>query len=246
VGAAYRQLLGRPNVRVLVQNPDDRDQIARLTGATPILIPGSGVDVKRFVPRPEPPPPVVVLLASRMLQDKGIGELVEAARRLRAEGSDARFALVGKPDPGNPRSLSEAQLRAWHTEGCIEWWGHRADMPEVLAQAHVACLPSYYREGLPKFLLEAAAAGLPLVTTDSTGCREAVEPGHNGLLVPARDPAALASALAALIRDPGLRQRMGARSRELAETRFAADAVHRAVLGVYDRLLESLGGRMSR
>jgi len=152
---------------------------------------------------------------------------------------------VGTSDPGNPRSVSEAQLSAWNDEGCIEWWGYRADMPEVLAAAHVACLPSYYREGLPRFLIEAAAAGLPLVTTDATGCREAVEAGQNGLLVPPRDPEALAAALRPLIRDAGLRRRMGARSREIAEARFAADAIHRAVLGVYDALLEGPGGTVS-
>jgi len=118
-------------------------------------------------------------------------------------------------------------------------------MPEVLAAAHVACLPSYYREGLPRFLIEAAAAGLPLVTTDATGCREAVEAGQNGLLVPPRDPEALAAALRPLIRDAGLRRRMGARSREIAEARFAADAIHRAVLEVYDALLEGPGGTVS-
>lgn len=245
MGGAYRALLAAPNVRVLVQNPDDQRQLARLIGVVPTLIPGSGVDIRRFVPRPEPPPPAVVLLASRMLWDKGVGELVEAARRLRAGGSDARFVLVGTSDPGNPRSVSEAQLRAWNDEGCIEWWGYRADMPEVLAAAHVACLPSYYREGLPRFLIEAAAAGLPLVTTDATGCREAVEAGQNGLLVPPRDPEALAAALRPLIRDAGLRRRMGARSREIAEGRFAADAIHRAVLGVYDALLEGPGGTVS-
>jgi glycosyltransferase involved in cell wall biosynthesis len=207
VGGAYRALLAAPNVRVLVQNPDDQAQVRQLTGVTPVRLPGSGVDVSRFVPGGEPPEPVMVVLASRMLWDKGVGDFVAAARLLRQRGSTARFVLVGTPDPGNPASVSEDQLIDWQQEGCIEWWGYRADMPEVLAQAHIACLPSYYREGLPKFLIEAAAAGLPLVTTDATGCREAVNPGVNGLLVPPHDPAALAEGLEQLLTDAERRRR---------------------------------------
>lgn len=237
VGGAYRALLSASGVRVLVQNLDDRAQVSALTGVEPTLIPGSGVDVGRFVPRAERPGPVTVLLASRMLWDKGIGELVEAARILKSRGNDARFVLVGKPDPGNPRSVTEAELRAWQDEGCVEWWGFRSDMPQVLAQAHIACLPSYYREGLPKFLIESAAAGLPLVTTDATGCREAVDEGVNGFLVPPRDPRALAAVLGRLIDDPALCSRLGERSREIAEQRFASDLIHARVLSVYRDLL---------
>jgi glycosyltransferase involved in cell wall biosynthesis len=191
----------------------------------------------RFVPQPPPPGPAVVVLASRMLWDKGVGEFVGAARLLQGQGNPARFVLVGKPDPGNPASVSEEQLRDWQQEGCIEWWGYRADMPKVLAATHIACLPSYYREGLPKFLIEAAAAGLPLVTTDATGCREAVEPGRNGLLVPPRDIPALAQALTRLLADGELRRRFGARSREIAEQRFDATRIHAATLAVYQQLL---------
>ena len=241
VGGAYRALLAAPQVRVLVQNRDDQAQIRKLTGVEPLLIPGSGVDLGRFVPRSESAGTPVAVLASRMLWDKGVGELVEAARILKARGVAIRCVLVGKPDPGNPSSVGEGQLHAWQQEGCVEWWGFRSDMPEVLAQAHIACLPSYYREGLPKFLIEAAAAGLPLVTTDATGCREAVEPDGNGLLVAPRDPHALADALGRLVADPGLRRRLGKRSRELAESRFDSARIHDSVLGVYRALLARVG-----
>ena len=237
VGGAYRALLAAPNVRVLVQNPDDQTQVRQLTGVAPVLLPGSGVDVTRFVPGGEPPEPAVVVLASRMLWDKGVGDFVAAARLLRQRGSTARFVLVGTPDPGNPASVSEDQLIDWQREGCVEWWGYRADMPAVLGQAHIACLPSYYREGLPKFLIEAAAAGLPLVTTDATGCREAVNPGVNGLLVPPRDPAALAEALTRLLADAEWRRRFGANSRALALERFDAAKIHGETLAVYHELL---------
>ena len=238
VGGAYRALLAAPNVRVLVQNPDDQGQIRRLTGVEPVLIPGSGVDIARFAPRTEAPGPVVVALASRMLWDKGVGDFVAAARLLKEGGSPARFVLVGKPDPGNPTSVGEDQLDDWQREGWIEWWGYQADMAAVLAQTRIACLPSYYREGLPKFLIEAAAAGLPLVTTDATGCREAVEEGGNGLLVPPHDPAALAEALARLIGDANLRRELGACSREIAQARFDSTKIHAATLAVYRELLD--------
>lgn len=233
----YRRLLRAPRVRTLVQNADDQAQLRRLTGIDPVLIPGSGVNLERFSPSPEPPGPPVVVLASRMLWDKGVGELVEAARILKARGCRARLVLVGKPDPGNPNSVDEAQLREWQRGGCVEWWGHRSDMPAVLRQAHIACLPSYYREGIPKFLLEAAAAGLPLVTTDAPGCREAVDDGTNGVLVPPREPVALADGLESLLRDPERRRRLGVRSRQLAEERFAEDRIHAQTLGVYRELL---------
>jgi glycosyltransferase involved in cell wall biosynthesis len=244
VGGAYRALLAAPNVRVLVQNPDDQAQVRQLTGVTPVRLPGSGVDVSRFVPGGEPPEPVMVVLASRMLWDKGVGDFVAAARLLRQRGSTARFVLVGTPDPGNPASVSEDQLIDWQQEGCIEWWGYRADMPEVLAQAHIACLPSYYREGLPKFLIEAAAAGLPLVTTDATGCREAVNPGVNGLLVPPHDPAALAEGLEQLLTDAERRRRFGVYSRALAVERFDAAIIHAKTLAVYHELLQQVARRV--
>lgn len=238
MGWAYRVLLAAPGVRVLVQNPDDQAQVEAMTGVKPTLIPGSGVDVARFVPGVERPGPVTVLLASRMLWDKGVGELVAAARILKSAGVAARFVLVGKPDPGNPNSVGESQLCAWQDAGDIEWWGFRSDMPQVFEQAHIACLPSYYREGLPKFLIEAAAAGLPIVTTDATGCREAVEDGINGILVPPRDPETLAVALRRLIDDPALRRTFGARSRAIAQERFSSHKVNAKVLEVYRDLLD--------
>ncbi|NCA70778.1 MAG: glycosyltransferase family 1 protein [Sphingobacteriia bacterium] len=239
VAGAYRALLSDPRVRVLVQNQDDRALVETLTGVAPTLIPGSGVDLERFIPRPEQPTArPLVMLASRMLWDKGIGDFVAAARLLRQRGNPARCVLVGKPDPDNPASVSAAQLAQWHQEGVIEWWGHRADIASVLAQAQIACLPSYYREGLPKFLIEAAATGLPLVTTDSIGCREAVIPEVNGLLVPPQDPSALADALERLIADAPLRARLGAESRAIAESRFGRDQIAARVKAVYRQLLD--------
>ena len=233
---AYRGLLGGKHVRVIVQNPEDKDQLMREAGVNATLIRGAGVDLERFRPTPEAPGPITVLLASRMLWDKGIKEFVQAARRLAAKGIDARFALVGKPDEGNPSAVPEEQLREWHARGDVEWWGYREDMPEVLAQAHVVSLPSY-REGLPTILIEAAAAGRPLVATDVPGCREVVTDQVNGLLVPPRNAAALASAIELLIRDACLRTEFGRRSRCRAEAEFGIDRIAAATLDVYAALL---------
>jgi len=148
-------------------------------------------------------------------------------------GGNARFVLVGDPDPANPASVPEATLSSWHGQHGVEWWGRREDIPAVLQAAHIACLPSSYGEGLPKSLLEAAACGLPIVTSDAPGCREVVRDGVNGLLVPVRDTAALATALRKLIDDAALRRRMGEQSRLRAETEFGLETVIAQTLAVY-------------
>jgi glycosyltransferase involved in cell wall biosynthesis len=234
---AYRFAFRHANSRVILQNQDDREALRQaLRAGQAALIPGAGVDPTEFAPRPEPEGEPRVVLASRMLWAKGVGEFVEAARRLRERGVSARFVLVGDPDPGNPAAVPESQLVAWSDSGVVEWWGRREDMPEVFAQAHVVCLPSY-REGLPKVLLEAAAAGRAIVTTNVPGCREIVHDGDNGLLVPPRDPAALADALGKLLGNPDLRARMGARGRERVLARFTNEHVIGMTLEVYRELL---------
>ncbi len=237
---AYGMLLRGRRVRIIVQNPDDRGQLRRSVGIDPALIKGAGVDLSRFQPTSPPPDPVTIVLASRMLWDKGVQEFVDAARSLQETAANLRFVLVGKPDPGNPAAVPESRLRSWQADGIIEWWGHRDDMPAVLQQAHIVCLPSY-REGLPTILIEAAAAGLPLVATDVPGCREVVRDGENGLLVPARDAGALADALARLAEDVQLRERFGRRSRDVAEAEFGIERVAEETLAVYRALLTDVG-----
>jgi glycosyltransferase involved in cell wall biosynthesis len=231
--------LAAKNSVTIVQNPDDLALLQK-AGVPPArlrLIRGAGVDVAAFIPAPDSPPvPVTVMLVARMLWDKGVGEFVAAARHLHRRGVSARFVLVGAPDPGNPACIPEPTLRAWHGHDSIQYWGPRDDMPDVLHQAHIACLPSYYGEGLPKSLLEAAACGLPIVTTDAPGCREVVNDADNGLLVPIRDAEALAVALEKLIRDPELRRRMGQRSRERALAEFSQEQVIAETLQLYQEM----------
>ncbi len=228
------RLLNRPHSLTIVQNPEDKALLERsgVSAARLRLIRGAGVDVQIFYPVMPPSGPVCIVLVARMLWDKGVGEFVEAACRLTGAGVSARFVLVGDPDPANPASVPESTLRSWHGQHGVEWWGRREDMPAVLQAAHIACLPSY-REGLPKSLLEAAACGLPIVTTDAPGCREVVRDGVNGLLVPVRDAAALAAALRKLIDDAELRRRMGEQSRLRAETEFGQETVIKQTLAIY-------------
>ncbi len=182
-----RVLLNRPNSRTILQNQDDIDLMTQKAGVRRErfrMIRGSGVDIERFKPAPPPAGTPVAVCVSRMLRDKGIVELVEAARLLKSKGVDLRVRLVGGTDE-NPASISEKQLAAWKAEGVVEVAGPSTDIPGEYARAHIAVLPSY-REGLPKSLLEAAAAGLPMVATDVPGCREICREGETGLLVPAR------------------------------------------------------------
>jgi glycosyltransferase involved in cell wall biosynthesis len=174
-----------------------------------------------------------VILIARMIREKGVADFVAAARRLRGR---ATFVLVGAPDPGNPNTVTEAELRGWRDEGIVTWLGPRRDVAALLRGAHIFSLPSTYREGLPKAALEAAASGLPMVLTDIPGCREAVVDGVTGLLVPPRDPPALAKALARLIDDPVLRASMGAAARELAVSQFSDAIICARTLLVYDGL----------
>jgi glycosyltransferase involved in cell wall biosynthesis len=221
----------------IVQNPDDHAMLVEL-GLDPgriRLIPGAGVDLEVFRPTAAPSGPPTVVMATRLLWDKGVAEFIAAARLLRARGVDARFVLAGEPDPLNPASVSAGDVRGWAREGVVEYVGYVADMPGLLARSHVVCLPSY-REGLPKSLIEAAAAGRAIVTTDVPGCREAVRDGYNGFLVPPRSTNELATALERLIVDPVLRDEMGRHGRVLAERRFGQDAIIRQTLAVYDEL----------
>lgn len=236
----YRWALGHHNSRVVFQNAADRDTLAGLgavRGDQVVMIRGAGVDLTLFDGSPEPSaPPVVVTMAARLLRDKGVLEFVEAARLLRERGVAVRMQLAGAPDEGNPASLQADDVRAWQQEGVVACLGERGDIAEVYAQSHIVALPSY-REGLPKSLLEAAAAGRVVVTTDVPGCRDAIDPGETGVLVPVRDSVALADAIETLARDADRRRQMGAAGRDLALRAFDVADVERTHVAIYDALL---------
>jgi glycosyltransferase involved in cell wall biosynthesis len=244
VARGLRFSFGHQNHSLIFQNPDDRDclraTINKMPAERAVLIKGSGVNLSLFTPEPEPAGEAVVLMASRLLWVKGVGEFVTMARKLRADGSRARFVLVGQPDPGHPSAVPVRTLQQWSDAGDVEWLGWQCDMPSILAQSHIICLPSYYGEGVPRVLIEAAACGRPIIAADTPGCREVVRHGENGFLVPPRDPETLAGALNVLIENPRLRAKMGLRGREIAVCEFSLGQVLDANLDTYQSLLIAL------
>jgi glycosyltransferase involved in cell wall biosynthesis len=239
--SSYRWLFSRERLWVIVQNKDDYHYLLSegcLCQEKIELIRGSGVDLTQFRMTPESGQIPLVVLPARMLWDKGVGEFVEAAQQLHRMGVKARFVLVGGIDPSNPKSVPARKLADWARECDVEWWGNRQDMSAIYSQANIICLPSY-REGLPKVLLEAAASGRAIVTTDVPGCREVVVEGENGLLVPARQSRSLAEALRQLINQPEVRHRMGRKGRLMAEAEFSVEMVVERHMSIYRRALVS-------
>ena len=243
ISVIYRRLAhvayAHPNICVIVQNRDDRAQlIASGLGREEAicLIPGSGVALDDHAQPDHSRKEQVVLLPARMLFDKGIAEFVAAARAVRKDLPAWRFVLAGAADYDNPSCISADQLWQWMEEDGVEWTGHVEDMRPLFAAAAIVCLPSY-REGMPKALLEAAAASCAVITTDAVGCREAILPGETGLLVPVRDVPALAQALLTLCGDRPLRERFGARGRQLAVERFGVNEVLSQTINIYEELL---------
>ena len=237
ISMALKFALNSRHSKLILQNPDDVQLFLKADIVKPekiVLIKGSGVEADRFMPSPESPGDPMVVLVSRMLWDKGVGEFVNAAKMLRQEGIKARFVLVGKNDPDNPASIPTSTLTSWNDEGVVEWWGYHEDIPGIFRQSHVVCLPSY-REGLPKVLMEAAACERPIVTTDTPGCREIVHDGINGFLVPLRNSEALADALRKLIENPTLRKEMGQKGRELVLKEFTVEKVVGETMILYNQ-----------
>jgi len=225
--------------RVIFQNPDDRAALVE-RGIVPPgharLIPGSGVDPAAWAPASRPVLQPIVTVACRMLADKGVADAVAAARLLR-RGQAIDLRLAGGLDPDSPRGIPASTLQSWQADGSAAWLGRIDDMPGLWRSSRIACLPSYYGEGIPKSLIEAASCGLPIVTCDVPGCREIVRHGDNGLLVPPRDPQALAAALKTLLDDHDLCVRMGRRGRERVIAEFSLDRVVQAHLAIYRELL---------
>ena len=246
---AFRVLFSRAGTCTIVENSDDRHfltSVVGIDGRAVALVRGIGVDVSRFMPVPEILNSIpTVTMVSRMLWPKGVGELVDAARILQKRGKPVNIQLVGAPDPSSRVSVPERQLLEWQAEGIVEWLGYREDVADIWQHSNIAILPSYYREGIPRSLLEAAACGRAIVTTDMPGCREIVLHGRNGLLVSPRSPAAIADAIDLLAGDPELRRRMGQVGREMVEREFAEEHVVAQTLDVYRALLET-GGKAAR
>ncbi len=237
---AFKLALGGEKTQTIFQNPDDRKLFVEhglAASHKTLVIRGSGVDENVFRPcdenMSEGP---VVLFAGRLLWQKGIGDFVEVARRLRGK---ARFRVVGYEESTSPLNVSPAQLKSWEAEGLIEWLGASDDMPAVYADSNIVCLPSTYGEGVPKVLIEAASCARACVTTDTPGCREIVQHGVNGMLVPPNDIDALTQAVQRLIENPAKRKKMGAAGRQIVLEGFTLRQVVNETLALYNALLES-------
>jgi glycosyltransferase involved in cell wall biosynthesis len=226
----YRMAL-RTCHRVFFQNQDDLREFSEAGLVDPqraVLLTGTGVDLDRFEPAPPVEAPVTFLFVGRLLREKGVYELVEAARKVRAANPEARVQLLGEVDP-NPGSLTREAVAAWDAEGVVDWIGRVDDVRPWIARSSVFVLPSW-REGKPRSTQEAMAMGRPIVTTDAPGCRDTVEQGVNGIIVPVRDPDALADAMMRFIREPRLIGTMGLESRRLAEERFDVHKINQVIL----------------
>ena len=226
----YRTSLAS-NDKVFFQNPDDRDLFVKLGLVKPgqaVLVNGSGVDLAHFCPAPLPPPPTFLLIA-RLIEDKGILVYAEAARRIKQRYPEARFHLLG-PFDTNPNSISRTQVEAWEDEGVITYLGKTRDVRPFMREATVYVLPSHYREGTPRTILEAMAMGRPIITTDAPGCRETVIDGENGFLIPTKDVTSLTKAIEKFLEQPDLVAQMGRRSRGIAEQKYDVHKVNAVML----------------
>lgn len=241
VSLGYRMALNHQNARIIFQNYDDQKlicELTRLPAERTALIKGSGVDLAAFSSTPLPQGRPVVMMASRLLVDKGVREFVEAAKRVKSDhrsvASLARFVLVGDMDAGNAACLKATEVEAIRQAGVVEIWGHREKMQEVLPEATIVVLPSY-REGFPKVLIEAAACARPVITTDVPGCRDAIVNGVTGKLVPAHDADSLAECIAKMLETEDLPS-MGQAARRLAEESFDERIVVQHHIDIYESL----------
>lgn len=237
-----KRILRNPSTHLIFQNPDDLALMQRLGYADPAraaLIRGSGVDLAKFtaVPETESDAPLV-LMPTRLVREKGIHIFVEAARILKARGMNARFQIAGGETRHNPKAISAEEMKSLTKDGVVKWLGRVEDMPTLLQSAAIIVYPSYYGEGIPRVLLEACAAGRPIITTNHPGCREAVKDGENGLLVPVRDSQKTAEAIEELLRAPEQRKAMGINSRKRAEQEFDVAKVAQETLSVYIKTYE--------
>lgn len=235
---AFRLLMGRKNAHVIVQNQDDLKLLTDFGIARPVrttLIAGSGVNIDDFPVTPEPPTsggPIIVTMVARLLWDKGLGELIEAAQILSQRNCPVHIRIVGAPDSQNPQNVDENTLNEWKSMQNVTFLGKRTDIAQLWSESHIAVLPSY-REGLPKSLLEAASCGRPMIATDVPGCRELVKDGENGLLIPVKDATALADAIGHLEKDENLRIKLGKKAREDVKEIYADTVVMEKTHAIY-------------
>lgn len=236
----YKFAFNHFNQKIIVQNKDDLRLLEEWGVLNPNkvkLLKGSGVKLENFVNLNEPDGVPTICFAARLLRDKGVYEFVNAAKVLKEKGIEARFLLAGDLDISNPTGLNHEDLNIIKKEGYVEILGYYKDIPKLYNQSHIVCLPSY-REGLPKGLIEAAAASRAVVTTDVPGCRDVIIPNKTGLIVPVKNSEKLANAIHWLINHPKERAAMGRAGRELAEKEFLIEKIVQHHLDIYNDLIK--------
>jgi glycosyltransferase involved in cell wall biosynthesis len=239
----YCLAFGHKNQKVIFQNNNDLRSLLNwgvVSSKKSIIIDGSGVDLDAYIYLPEPKGVPVISFAARLLIDKGVEVFVKASEILQKRKINARFWLIGEPDPGNINTVTEKQLRGWESAGLVELFGYREDISNLFSKSNIVTLPSFYGEGLPKVLIEAAACGRAVITTDHPGCRDAIELNKTGLLVPTRDPVGLADAISFLLEDSVRRSEMGVSGRRRAENIFDVKQVVTEHMHIYEKLLEEV------
>ncbi len=242
ISALYTFVFGHPNIKVLFENDSDCQSFCQSEIVKPqhtVVVHGAGVDLTQFHYVPEPVGKIRIVFAARLLIDKGVMEFLAAAELLK-DLSDVEFILAGDIDPENPASLSLQQLESIKRDGTVRVYGFCEDMAALFRQSHVIVLPSY-REGLPKVLIEAAACGRPVVTSDVAGCRHVVIPNSSGLLVPVKDSNAIAQAIQRFVNDKDLRTQFGLAGRALAEQRFGEEQIGITYMQLYQQLITGAG-----
>lgn len=244
VSLLYKIALSQKNKIVIFQNSSDESIITNLVNLKceqKVLIKGSGADLNTYAYLPEIIlPPVKIVMACRLLREKGVYEFIDAAKYVKKNYPQSEFLLVGTPDPENPNSITQKEIDHWIKQDIITYLGHRNDIPDVFSGSNIVCLPSFYGEGVPKVLIEAAACGRAIVTTNNPGCRDAVIEGETGIIVPIRDAKALAIAIEKLINKPELRISMGKKARSFAEKEFDVRSVVNKHLQIYGKLISRL------
>jgi len=242
VSLLYKAALSHSRVKVIFQNKSDEltlKSIVSLPEQNVTLIKGSGVDLHKYKAIARSSfGSIKVVMASRLLKEKGVYDFVEAARIVTKQDSDIQFILAGPIDQYNPNGISAEEIQHWDSEGLIKAVGQCNDIPQLFASSDIVTLPSYYGEGLPKVLIEAAACGCPIITTDNPGCLDAVIPEQTGLVVPAKDPVRLAEAILRLANSPAERVAMGLAARRFAVEEFDVDSVVSKHLSIYLELAE--------
>ena len=239
VNGALRIALKQSRVAIIIENQDDMDTLKQgnfVQNNQIYLIKGAGVNLNTYRATSETDDHLVVSLFARMLRDKGVTEFVQAATTIKQSRPDIQFQLIGGLDDGNPAALSSQQMEDWVAEGSVSWLGQRSDVPELLSKSNIVVLPSY-REGLPKVLIEAAAAQRAVIATDVVGCREAVTDGLNGLMIEPRNSHALTDAIMRLVTDHDLRHKLAQAGRFRAENEFSSEIINTQPLAVYEQVL---------